>query len=156
MLKKTAGMLSWIVVLQLIAFGIGHITQSNITTWYQTLHRSSLTPAAIVFPIVWSLLYIMIALAGWYLWQHRRAPQAKLPLLFYGIQMVLNWTWSLLFFKAHLLALSFFCLLLIAIFTLMTMITARHTYKLSSILLIPYLLWLIFAGYLNAMIWLLN
>jgi len=156
MLKKSVGLIVWILVFQLIGYVLGTITQVNIATWYQTLHKSSLTPPAIVFPIVWTILYAMIAMSGWSLWEHRKQPKAKKALVFYGIQMVLNWAWSPLFFNYHLLALSFFCIILIAFLTLITIFIAKNNFKFSSIMLIPYFIWLIFASYLNGVIWVLN
>ena len=156
MLKKSWSMLVWILVFQLIGYGIGAITQVDIATWYQTLHKSNLTPPAIVFPIVWSLLYIMIALSGWSLWQQRTKPKAKLALGFYSAQMVLNWAWSPLFFNFHLIALSFYCIILMILLTLITILLTKNHFKFSSFMLVPYLIWLIFAAYLNGVVWMLN
>ena len=156
MLKKMLAMFIWILVFQLIGYYIGSITQSNIDTWYLTLHKSSLTPQAIVFPIVWSILYAMIAISGWSLWQHRRKAGARTALKFYAAQMVLNWAWSPLFFNLHLISLSFYCIILITLLTLITILLTKKHFKLSSVLLIPYFIWLIFASYLNGAIWILN
>ena len=156
MLKKLTGIIGWIISFQLISFFLGHITQVDVATWYQTLHKSSLTPPGIVFPIVWSILYVMIALSGWSLWQHRKEPKAKMALVFYSIQMILNWSWSPLFFNFHLIGLSFCCIIFIALFTLITIFLTKKNYKLSSYMLIPYFTWTIFAGYLNGALWMLN
>ena len=150
------GIIAWILVFQIIGYFLGAISQVNSATWYQTLHKSSLTPPAIVFPIVWSILYAMIAISGWYLWQHRQQPQAKAALGFYSAQMVLNWAWSPLFFNFHLIAVSFYCIILIAFLTLITILRTKNNFKFSSIMLIPYFIWLIFAGYLNGVLWMLN
>ena len=156
MIKKVMDIILWILIFQLIGYFLGTITQVDIATWYQTLHKSSLTPPAIIFPIVWSILYAMIAISGWYLWQHRQYPEAKKALGFYGAQMVLNWAWSPLFFNFHLIALSFYCIILIAFLTLITIFIAKNKFKFSSIMLVPYFIWLVFAGYLNGAIWMLN
>lgn len=156
MVKKLMGLISWILVFQIIGYCLGAITQVHSATWYPALHKSSLTPPAIVFPIVWSILYTMIAISGWSLWQHRLQPQAKTALGFYSAQMILNWAWSPLFFIYHLIAVSFYCIILISILTLITILLTRNKFKLSSIMLIPYFIWLIFASYLNAVIWILN
>jgi benzodiazapine receptor len=156
MLKKSMGIISLILVFQLISYYIGSITQENIATWYPTLHKSTLTPPAIVFPIVWSILYIMLAVSGWSLWQHHKQPKAKIALGFYGTQMVLNWAWSPLFFNFHLISLSFYCIILITLLTLTTILLTRNTFKFTSVMLIPYLIWLIFASYLNGVVFILN
>lgn len=156
MLKKFMGIIVWILFFQIMGYCLGAISQVNSATWYQTLHKSSLTPPAIVFPIVWSILYAMIAISGWYLWQHRQQPQAKTALGFYSAQMVLNWAWSPLFFNFHLIAVSFYCIILIALLTLITILLTKNNFKFSSIMLIPYFMWLIFASYLNGVLWMLN
>jgi len=156
MLKKSIGIISWILVFQIVGYFLGLITEVNLTTWYQALHKSSLTPPAIVFPIVWSILYTMIAISGWSLWQHRTHPKAQVALGFYGAQMILNWAWTPLFFNFHLIAVSFYCIVLITILTLITILLTKDNFKLSSIMLIPYFIWLIFASYLNAVLWMLN
>jgi len=156
MLKKLMGILVWILIFQIVGYFLGTITQIDSASWYQTLHKSSLTPPAIVFPIVWSILYAMIAMSGWYLWQHRQQPQARTALGFYSVQMVLNWAWSPLFFNFHLITVSFYCIILIALLTLITILLTKNNFKFSSIMLIPYFIWLIFAGYLNGVLWMLN
>ncbi len=156
MLKKSWSLIVWIFLFELMGYLLGRITQDNIGTWYQSLHKSSLTPPAIVFPIAWSILYAMIAISGWALWQHRQTSKAKIALVFYSAQMILNWSWSLLFFNAHLIALSFYCIVLIALLTLITIIITKNQFKFSSIMLVPYFIWLIFASFLNGVIWMLN
>jgi benzodiazapine receptor len=156
MLKKAVGIIAWIFLFELIGYFFGTITQAGIADWYPALHKSSLTPPAIVFPIVWSILYVMIAMSGWSLWQHRHDSRARIAFVFYSAQMLLNWAWSPLFFNYHLIALSFYCIVAMAILTLVTIVLTKNTFKFSSVMLIPYFIWLIFAGYLNGIIWMLN
>ena len=153
---KIKGALLWIMVFQAIGYGMGKITQNDIISWYPTLHKSILTPPNIVFPIVWSILYCMLAISGYLLWQYRQQPKAKVALVFYATQVLLNWAWTPLFFYFHWIGASLFCISGIIVFTLVTILITRNTYKLSCIMLIPYFIWLIFAGYLNAAIWILN
>ena len=153
---KIKGALIWIVVFQIIGYCLGRITQHDILSWYPTLHKSTLTPPDIVFPIVWFVLYCMLAISGYLLWQYRNQPTAKLALVFYGLQMLLNWAWTPLFFYLHWIGVSFLCITAIIIFTLITIIITRNRYTLICAMLIPYFLWLLFAGYLNAVIWMLN
>lgn len=156
MLKKLSIIFGWVFVFQLIGYGLGLITRSSITTWYAALEKSTLTPPNMTFPIVWSMLYVMLALSGWSLWQHRKEPQAILALSLFGTQMVLNWIWSPLFFYFHQIGLSFYCIILITCFTLITLLITKNNFKFSCVMLIPYFIWLIFAGYLNWVIWVLN
>ena len=153
---KVKGALLWIVVFQIIGYFLGMITQHNIVSWYPTLHKSSLTPPDIFFPIVWFILYCMLAVSGYVLWHYRHQPKAKLALVFYTLQILLNWAWMPLFFYFHWIGVSLFCIAAIIILTLITILFTHKTYKLSCVLLIPYFIWLLFAGYLNAVIWVLN
>jgi benzodiazapine receptor len=156
MLKRLMAIICWILVFQLIGYVLGNITQANTVTWYQNLHKSSLTPPDIVFPIVWSILYAMISLSGWSLWENHKNRKAKIALGFYSAQMILNWAWSPLFFNFHLIALSFYCIISITLLTLITILLTKNHFKFSSIMLIPYFIWLIFASYLNGALWMLN
>lgn len=153
---KVKGALIWILVFQAVGFCLGQLTQHDIVSWYPALHKSALTPPAIVFPIAWFILYCMIAISGYSLWQHRHQPQAKPALVFFILQVILNWAWTPLFFYFHWIGASLFCITAIIIFTLITILITRNHYKLSCVMLIPYFIWLIFAGYLNAVIWVLN
>ena len=156
MLIKIKGALIWIMVFQVVGYISGRLTQHDMLSWYPTLHQSTLTPPNIVFPIVWFVLYCMIALSGYLLWQHRDQPKAKLAFVFYVLQVLLNWAWTPLFFYFHCIGASLLCIMGIIIFTLTTIIITRKTYPLSCMMLVPYVVWLIFAGYLNAVIWFLN
>lgn len=147
--KNMLSLLGWIISFQLIGYGIGLITQHNIDGWYQQLNKAPFNPPDIVFPIVWTLLYIMLAIVGWSIWQQHTRPEAKPVLFFFTLQMLMNWAWSLLFFQFHLITLSFYWLVAIIIFTLLTIYYARTQFFLVRIMLAPYLAWLLFAAYLN-------
>ena len=142
----------WIVALLGIGAGIGYLTQDSINTWYPTLHRSPLTPPDITFSIVWSILYTMIAIAGWTIWQHHKKNMTRIKQLFV-LQLLLNWSWSPLFFHFHLIGSSLLCIILIWL-TLLALLTQSFS-RIRSVfwLLLPYFLWVSFAAYLNAYIW---
>ncbi len=156
MMKKLSGAFLWILAFQIMGYFLGKITHANITTWYQTLNKSILTPPDIVFPIVWSILYVMLALVGWSLWLKRHQAGGKLSLLLYGIQMLMNWAWSPIFFSLHFVVLGFYLIVAMMIITLIIILINWKNNKLISILLIPYWFWLLFAGYLNWAIWMMN
>ncbi len=114
--------------------------------WYQTLRKPSWTPPNWAFPTVWTLLYIMIAYAGWSVWT---AAGWSLPLLFWSVQIVLNGMWSWLFFGLRRmdLALADISLLWFAIAAFI--VSAWSVSALASLLFVPYLLWVTAAGALN-------
>ncbi len=156
MLKKFLSLVLWIIIFQVVGYLIGQMTQSNIVTWYQTLNKSAFNPPQLVFPIVWGILYLMLAVAGWSLWEQRKKARAKLALLFYGIQLLMNWTWTPLFFQFHLIQLSFYWIIGIIVLTLVTIFFTWNKFKLATVMLVPYWFWLLFASYLNAVIWIKN
>ena len=156
MFKRSSGAFLWILVFQLIAYFIGQMTKYNIGTWYETLNKSTFNPAPIVFSIVWGILYVQLSLVGWSLWLKRSEPRGKVVLSIYGLQMFMNWAWTPLFFSFHLIAIGFYWIMLMVVITLFTISISWKHDKFTSILLMPYWFWLLFAGYLNGVIWLKN
>lgn len=154
--KRIFTLLVWVVTFQVVGFLIGKMTEYNIYTWYATLNKPPLNPPQIVFPVAWSILYIMIAIAGWQLWENRHQVTARRALPFYFIQVLMNWLWTPIFFQFHLMQLGFFWILGIIFFNFMTMVVTGKQYRLATIMLTPYLFWLMFAAYLNGWIWLNN
>lgn len=122
--------------------------------WYLSLRKPGWTPKPWVFPVVWTPLYIAIALAGWLAW--RQTGLFTLAFVFYAAQMVLNAGWSAIFFGLRRpdLALAELALLWLAI--LATLLGFAPSSPAAAWLLAPYLLWVTIAGALNASVWRLN
>jgi len=144
-----------IFVIALITIGsiIGLTTQSSVDTWYKTLNRSSLTPPDYVFGIAWTMLYAIIATSGWLIWQAKSCPQTPLIKKLFIAQLLLNWIWAPIFFNYHAIDTALICLCLMIICVSMIILKTYKTIHIASLLLIPYLLWLLFAGHLNFYIW---
>ena len=151
-MKKYIPPLLWVIAFQIVSALIGMSTSANMG-WYDTLEKSALTPPDITFPIVWTTLYIMLALAGWLIWKNH---DKTLKTLF-AAQMLLNWGWSFIFFKFHLITLCFFWIVALNILmaTLIIMLWKKPL-KAPALLILPTLLWGSFAAYLNYQIWALN
>lgn len=146
-----------IVPILLIAFISGQATKTSVNNWYLTINKSSLTPPNITFPIVWTLLYIMIGLSLWRLLiVHYHKKEMKKGLLYFGIQMILNFLWTPAFFGLHSPWLGLAVIIPLWVFIIMTIASIYRPAKDAAILLIPYLLWVSFALYLNAVIVYLN
>lgn len=133
----------------------GLLTQHGITDWYPHLIKPYGTPPNVVFPIVWTILYIFMAFALALLWTSKTAKKKKAFLLF-AIQLLLNFSWSWLFFYLQQpgLALVDITLLWLSIFFTIRCFW-RHT-RYGSYLLILYLAWVTYACYLNLFIWMYN
>lgn len=125
---------------------------------YETLNTPPLAPPPILFPIIWSVLFILMGISSAVIFTkpQRNPDAAKKGLIWYGVSLVLNLSWSIIFFN---LQAAFFALLvlIILLYTIIrTILDYRKVWPIPAYLQIPYALWVIFAGYLNAGIWLLN
>ena len=133
------------------------VTTANIDSWYVDLQKPALTPPNWAFPIVWNFLYFLIGLAGWLIWRSAGGVAAGgAPLSIYGAQVMLNFSWSVVFFGLHSPggAVVEICVLLAALVA--NIMSFWRISKLAAVLLLPYLAWTVFATYLTAMVWLLN
>ena len=115
-------------------------------SWYESLQRPSWTPPNWSFPVVWSILYVMIGIAGWLVWREMGASAA---LFFWGFQLLLNAAWSWLFFGLKRMDWALFdvALLILAIFGFI--IAAHESVPVASYLFLPYLAWVATAAALN-------
>ena len=121
--------------------------------WYETLNRAPWNPPNIVFPIVWAMLYLFIATSGWQIFSSQIS---KLKWLWWA-QLSINAIWSWIFFGQHWVLIGLIDIVILNII-LITLITGCFKYKLrlSALLLLPYLAWLILATTLNGYILLYN
>ncbi len=125
--------------------------------WYAQLVKPRLNPPGWVFGPVWTALYAMMAVAAWRVWRRRRATApVRLALGLFLVQLLLNAAWSWLFFGLHRPDFSFFDLLLLWVAIAATGLLFWRIDAVAGALLVPYLGWVTFAGYLNLALWLLN
>lgn len=155
--KDHYGLLFSLTTFLLIAGSITNfLVKKNIKTWYNFLCLSRLTPPNVTFGIVWTILYILLGFAGWLIWRNKSFPKLFLIKIFYTIQTVLNLSWSILFFQFHFVKLSLFSIIIMMILNLLIIIFSYKKINYVPSLLIPYLLWLGFAGYLNFYVFYFN
>lgn len=152
MARSGAPSLLVFLILAACAASFGALFQPG--AWYEHLTKPSWNPPNTVFAPVWTVLYIMMGIAGWRVW--RSAGRFVAPLQLWMAQLLLNAVWSFLFFGIHRMdiALVDIGLLLVAIVTFIA--TARGYSKLASWLFVPYALWVSFATALNFTLWRLN
>lgn len=124
--------------------------------WFASLNRPDIYPPAWAFPVVWTLLYILLGLALAMILHARGAKGRGVAVTLFILQMLMNLSWSPLFFAAHQLEASFW--LIVAMFTtaLATAVCFWPIRKMAAVLMLPYLGWLAFAGLLNFQYWQLN
>ena len=134
-----------------LVFSFGGLFQPG--DWYATLNKAPWTPPNIAFPIVWVLLYICIAIAGWRLFHHGNQTLKVL----WCLQLVLNGLWSWVFFGQHWIGPGLLNIILIDALVINLALKARRAeLEVVSILLAPYIVWLLLATTLNAYILLAN
>ena len=132
-------------------------TTASITGWYATLARPALNPPAWVFGPVWTTLFALMGIAAFLVWKkglERR--DVKIALGIFIGQLVLNTLWSIIFFGLHNPGAAFVEIIFLWLAILATIIAFAKISKPSAWLLVPYILWVSFAGYLNYSIWVLN
>lgn len=125
---------------------------------YSTLKTPPLSPPGWLFPIVWTILYILMGISSALVWERRRNNRinADRGLLAYGVSLFVNFFWSIFFFNLRWLFFSFLWLLLLLYLILRTIFYYKRVNPTAAYLQIPYALWVTFAGYLNLALWLLN
>lgn len=117
--------------------------------WYAGLTKPGWNPPNWLFGPVWSLLYLMMAVAAWLVWRQRGRQRVRAPLCVYGFQLVLNALWSWLFFGLHRMGLALAEILLLAVMILATIVLFWRVSRAAGLLLVPYLAWVSFAAFLN-------
>lgn len=156
MTKKTKQFLICIAVPLLVGGLSALITRTGMDI-FETINKPSLSPPGWLFPVVWTVLFILMGIAS-YLVLVSEKPQGEInrALTVYGIQLIFNFFWSIFFFNFSLYLFSFIWLVLLWLLILATAVLFYRISKPAGYLMIPYLLWVTFAGYLNFQIYLLN
>jgi benzodiazapine receptor len=133
-------------------------TIKSIPTWYKGLKKPYLNPPNWIFGPVWTLLYIIIGVSGYLIWKEDQDFFGKnsYALAIYGIQLLLNYLWTPLFFGLHKLFISFVEILLLDFVIYINIKEFYAINKTAAYLLIPYFAWVSFASFLNFRLWRLN
>ena len=154
-LKTSAALLFWLIVCQLPGLPGLPAVHRNLD-WYHALLRPPFTPPDAIFGLAWPLLYGLLGISAFLVFKRLSEKPSQRALLPFWIQLALNACWTPLFFGLHLPGTA---LTLLAVMILQGVWLAqafRRANRAAAALLIPYGLWLLYAGYLNAGIWFLN
>ena len=146
------------IIVPQLAGAIGaFFTTPNIPTWYAGITKPALNPPAWIFAPVWTTLFILMGIAAFLVWRkglnHRNV---RIALGIFIGQLVLNTLWSIIFFGLHSPGGALVVVILLWLAILATIIAFAKISKASAYLLVPYILWVSFASYLNLMLWILN
>ena len=141
--------------LSIAAIG-ARFTVPRIDTWYRTLQKPSFNPPDWIFGPVWTVLYMMIAFAGWRAWRSRHVAGAGARLAVYGVQLALNLAWSIIFFGGRMIGLALVDIVLLLAAIGVNVVLFWRADRLAGWLLAPYAAWVAFASALNFALWRLN
>lgn len=132
-------------------------TMENIPTWYASLNKPPLQPPNWLFGPVWITLYTLMGVSIFLVIKNGlNKPGVKSAAGLFAVQLVLNTLWSIVFFGMHELLMSVFIIAALWIMILLTMLKFKPISFTAAVLLLPYLLWVSFASYLNSAIFVLN
>lgn len=144
----------------LLSLGVGALAgllTSDATQIYnETIVKPRLSPPAVLFPIVWTILYTLMGISAARVWSQPDTPERKKGLNIFIVQLIVNFFWSLIFFNAQAFGFALLWIVLLWVLILWMILTFFKTDKIAALLQLPYLLWVSFAGWLNYMVWMLN
>jgi tryptophan-rich sensory protein len=136
-----------------LAAAIGSVASIQAADFYAALVKPAWAPSPGVFGPVWTVLYLMMAVAAWLVWRRAGLPAAAGPLALYLVQLALNAVWTWLFFRWRLGALAFVEIILLWLVLLVTIVAFWRVRAVAGALLLPYLAWVSFATALTAAVW---
>ena len=155
-LRDALGLVASIAVCA-VASGIGGlITSNSVRTWYQTIAKPSFNPPDWVFAPVWTILFVMMAIAAWRVWRRHPWQAARSALALHAIQLVLNVGWSALFFGMRAPGWAFIEVIILLAAILLTARAYAPLDRVAAWLMAPYAAWVAFATVLTGAIWRLN
>ena len=146
------------ILIPLAVGGLSALLTRSGMDIYSDVKMPPLTPPSWLFPVVWSILFLLMGISSGLVWKVRmRNPQkAADDLVFYALSLIFNFLWSIFFFNLRWFFFSFIWLLGLWYLILRTIFSYKRVCPIAAKLQIPYLLWVTFAGYLNFAIWLIN
>ena len=141
-----------------ISLGVGGLSAlftKGSMEQYASLEQPPLSPPGWLFPVVWTVLFLLMGIAAYLVWMEAGRDRRS-ALMLYGAQLVMNFFWTLIFFNWRNYGLAFFWLLALWVLILLCTLRFFKEKPAAGWMMVPYLVWVAFAGYLNAGVWLLN
>lgn len=156
-IKTVAGFLFFIGICFFTAW-LGAQVSPGVASgdWYQSINKPQWNPPTWIFGPVWTLLYAMMGTAAWLIWKKAGFGGAKIALTLFFVQLFLNGLWSQIFFGQQELGWAFAEIIILWAAIILTTIYFFRQSRIAGWLMIPYILWVTFAGWLNYTIWMLN
>ena len=148
--------LFWIALAEGVGALAGWLTRDGNEWYRQYVQQPPLSPPAIVFPIVWGILYALLGIGAARVSLTEPSPARSLGLNLFIVQLIVNFFWSLIFFNLRAYGFALFWLLLLWVLIIWMIAAFWQTDRIAAWLQVPYLLWVTFAAYLNWGVWALN
>ena len=157
MISKRWLPLGLFLILAFAAAALGALaTATSVDTWYPTLRKPSWNPPSWLFSPVWTLLYILMAVATWRAWKVGNDLAARRTASLYSAQLTLNALWSILFFGLRRPGLALVEIVVLWVVLVIILVRYFRIDQIAAALWMPYVAWVTFAAFLNATIWSLN
>ena len=154
-IKKGALILS--ILIPLAVGGLSALISGSAMKAFETVNKPPLSPPMMVFPIAWTVLYILMGIASYLVYNSNASDNRSVSaLFFYAAQLAVNFFWSIIFFNLKMYLFAFIWLLLLIVLTVITTVKFSKISTAAGWLMVPYLAWLLFAAYLNLGIVILN
>ena len=150
------GLLAFLFVCLLVSAVGGLVTASSVGGWYATLDKPVFNPPNWVFAPVWTVLYVLMAVAAWRVWRGPQSAPRSWGLIMFAVQLALNLLWSVLFFGLQLVGVAVIEILLLLAAIVINALLFHRVDRLAGWLFAPYVLWVAFATSLNLALWWLN
>lgn len=149
--------LAFFVALCLVIGALGaSVVATSVDTWYADLAKPSFTPPDRVFGPVWTVLYVLMAIAAWRVWRAADRDTRRGPLTLFALQLALTLGWTVVFFGLQKIGAAVATLVVLDVGVAVTMLAFRPIDRWAGLLMVPYLAWVVFATVLNIAIWRLN
>lgn len=156
-IKDLLKLIASIIICQLAGFIGSLFTSPAIPTWYETLRKPSFNPPNWLFSPVWITLFLLMGISLFLVWKKGMKERiVKVGLSLFAIQLMLNILWSILFFGLKSPLLAFIEIIILWFAILLTILKFFKISKPAGLLLLPYILWVSFAAFLNFFLWNLN
>ena len=144
------------VLIPLAVGGLSAFLTRNSMESFDNLTKPPLSPPGWLFPVVWSILFVLMGIASYLVLVSDKPARSKTALTVYGIQLAFNFFWSIIFFNFEMYLFAFVWLMILWLLIIITTVLFWRIDKRAGYLMLPYLIWVTFAAYLNFGIYLLN
>ena len=154
--KEWKQYLKWILITEAVGALSGWLTREGTEVYKNTIMKPPLSPPAIVFPIVWAILFALMGISAASIYMSPPSKARTRGLKIFFVQLAFNFLWSIIFFNMQSFGFAFVWIIMLWILILWMILTFRDVDKEAAWIQIPYLIWVTFAAYLNFGVWMLN